>query len=304
MDSNALRGAASLLRAGMLATQAVDALRANGALPAPEAEAIRGALGRGEPFARALAPFLRPAQAAILEAGEASGRLVESLDRLALLGERERSERRVLLSRLWYPILLFAFAVLILPVAPAFATDRRLFGPSWWRSVLPVAIVSAALLLAARTAPARALLARVAARMPGFAQARRHARQAEFAAVLAAALDAGMLPGRALPLAASAAGSDGTAAGRSAESGGSFAASAALAGLLDAENVAILRTAELAGESSAALVRIAAEEEERARHIRERALETVGKLVYFVVAIWIGLTLIGRIAGIYGAALR
>lgn len=301
MDRHALAGVASLLRAGLLPSEAVESLRRNGTLRGPEGGAIRAALAAGRRFHEAVAPYLPPDEAAILAAAEESGRLVENLDRLAEIRARREQERRSLLTELAYPIGLFLLAAVLLPIATGSFADGRLLGPSWLRGVA-WALGPPLLLLALAIHPrVRRLLRGLVRRVPGFAQADRHRRRAEFCGILGAALEAGILPSEALPLAARAAGADGSAAALAVAGGRGLADAAAGVLLLEPGQIARLGTAEQAGETTRELERLALESSEIEAQIRRRALLAVGKGIYLLVALWIAFRVISFYAGLYGS---
>ena len=118
-----LKAGLSLDRALALAIDNIDH-----APTAREVTALLGAVKEGAPLARAMAarPGLFPPMAqAMVEAGEASGRLGEALDRLALALERSEELRGLMITSLIYPAALATVAVgvilmMLLFVVPQF----------------------------------------------------------------------------------------------------------------------------------------------------------------------------------------
>lgn len=166
-------------------------------------EALRGLGGWAPVFDQAL-----------VEAGEESGRLDQTCRLLARsYGERARLGRQILLG-LAYPILVFHFAFLILPIGD-FIT---LFQSADVTSFLlrkaaffgPVYLAVGLVLLATRSTHGRAwrsVLESLGHLVPIFAQARRALVLARLSLALDALLNAGVAATRAWPLAAAAAGS-------------------------------------------------------------------------------------------------
>jgi type II secretory pathway component PulF len=121
----------------------------------PWSEALEQA-GRGEPWrsaARAVRAGAPPAQAlagalpaldlAGLRAGEAAGRLEESLERLARLHEEEDRRTRARRSALAYPVLVSLLGALLLPI-PDLVAGRSAAALGWFAlGLLPVAFVVA-----------------------------------------------------------------------------------------------------------------------------------------------------------------
>lgn len=296
------RGLASLLRAGVAPREAIRSLRANGTLSEPWATPVAAAAERGAPVAETLAPVASPEERAILEAAEATGRLDVNLDRLAQLRERRASLQRSLLTDLWYPILLFHAAALILPVVPAFQKSRSFFGADWLIGVLailaPVYLLVGLRFLLVRTPEGRRRERRFLEFLPGFGNAARHRRRAEFAGVLAAAYEAGISLETGLRMAGRVSGEgEAEAAARVVASGRSLGE--AVKGLVEEADQARISTAEMAGELTAALESLAAGHAEAAAEIQRRAVLTLSRIVTIGVMAWIAFTIVGRMLDIY-----
>ncbi|MFZ0267906.1 type II secretion system F family protein [Caulobacter sp.] len=127
---NAMGELAVLLGAGLPLDRALAVCVENAAEPALKAELVRllKRVKEGAPLSRALSEvkgFFPPMASAMAEAGEANGRLDQSLTRLAETLERAEALRRAVASAMIYPVLLATVAagvilMMLLFVVPQF----------------------------------------------------------------------------------------------------------------------------------------------------------------------------------------
>ncbi|MHC4667960.1 MAG: type II secretion system F family protein [Planctomycetota bacterium] len=275
-------GLAALLRAGVVTGEAVAQLRTTGLLPDPVGGAVAESVSRGRPLSEGLACFpdeIPGEDVAFIEAGEATGRLPESLDRLALYHDERRRAARRLLTRAGYPLLIYHLAAFLTPLPGAMAADGRLFGPSWLVTMvallLPLYAGVAVVLALQRKERGRRWLRRILSALPGFGAAARHRRRARLAAVLGAGYEAGIRIDRALASAAAVA------------EGTPLAVALAATAAVPPRLVGRLRTGEEAGELTGVLDAIAAEESETAEMLYARSMGILARLLYVAVALWV-----------------
>ncbi|MHC4549078.1 MAG: type II secretion system F family protein [Planctomycetota bacterium] len=288
-------GLAALLRAGVVTGEAVAQLRTTGLLPDPVGGAVAESVSRGRPLSEGLACFpdeIPGEDVAFIEAGEATGRLPESLDRLALYHDERRRAARRLLTRAGYPLLIYHLAAFLTPLPGAMAADGRLFGPSWLVTMvallLPLYAGVAVVLALQRKERGRRWLRRILSALPGFGAAARHRRRARLAAVLGAGYEAGIRIDRALELAARAAGEERALASAAAVAEGTpLAVALAATAAVPPRLVGRLRTGEEAGELTGVLDAIAAEESETAEMLYARSMGILARLLYVAVALWV-----------------
>jgi type II secretory pathway component PulF len=213
------RELAALLAAGVPLLQALEHIRTR-----PPAADYAAPLGLAQAGIRAGASFTESLQApgpwlaafdtALLEAGEKSGRLVESC---RLLSDHYAERARLvetLLTQLAYPVFLLHFAVLVFPTS-------LLVGLVWrgelWPFLAQKAVVLLPLYLAAvwlvlafqgrRSAGWRSLRERLVHAVPVLGRAQREQSLATLAAALEALINAGVANPEAWELAAAASGS-------------------------------------------------------------------------------------------------
>lgn len=209
----------SSLGAGLPLVRALRVLAAN-----PPARGLRGPadflatrLEAGSTFVEALRALGRWApefDQALIEAGEESGRLDQVCRVLSKdYGERARLVRRILLG-IAYPIVLFHFAFLIVPIGhfiEFFQTgDLARYLVRKAAFFLPIYGIVVVALLAAGSSHGRAwrsVMEQLARMVPVFSQARRALVLARLSLALDALLNAGVAAVRAWPMAAAAAGS-------------------------------------------------------------------------------------------------
>jgi len=292
--------------------EAVSQLRANGTLTGTFGARLEAAVAEGRPFHDALALFpdeVPKEDLALIEAGEATGNLDRTLDRLADRHETRRDARRRFLTDALYPLILFHLAALITPVVTAFPKDGRLFGPSWTTRVVVVllpfyALVGATIWLH-RSARGRARIRRIVDFLPGFGNAARHRRRADFAEVTGAAYEAGVQMDRALEL-----------AGNSVEEprvlnaalvvarGSTLRDALGSTSFLPGPLLSRIAVGEQAGELGKVLEQIAREEAEASEHILRRSTLVLSKAIYIAVAAWILIYVVSTYLGIYGDLLK
>lgn len=192
-------------------------------------EAVRRAIRDGRPFHAALADnAILPREAIVLvEAGEEAGALPRVLERLADESTQNRAAQETLLTALLYPAVLLAttivaLAVIVLVVAPnlaelfesargvppariqallAFSTFVRVAAPFL---VLLVIGVILAFAFASRNERARQARDALVLRLPFIGGIVRSLNSARFASAGALMIQCGVVPTKALPLAASA----------------------------------------------------------------------------------------------------
>jgi type II secretory pathway component PulF len=291
-----------------VAREAVAQLQTNGTLPGAFGAGVATEVGRGRPLSEALARFPDEVPAedvALLEAGETTGNLDRTLDGLALRHEARRSARRRFFTDSLYPLILFHLAALLTPLPPAVKKDGRVFGPSWLFTMLailvPFYVLLAAVLLARRTAQGRTILRRVVETVPGFGNAARHRRRADFTEVLAAAYEAGVPLDRAVTLAGRAVGDPRLeAASRDVAGGRTLHDALAGTAFLPAPLLSRISVGEKSGDLGKMLEGIAREEAETAEHVHRRSTVIAAKALYLAVAAWIVFYYVSTVLGIYG----
>jgi len=292
---DAYRSLASLLRSGMVLSEALGELQASGALPAGLGADLKAAVEKGEPLHAALAahPDLIPDEdVALVEAGEATGHLEENLERLALLREERKDSVRRMLTDVWYPILVGHAAALLIPVASLSSTGRLTFGR--WAERVALVLVPAYFLVwllvfrLERSAVWRDGRRKLVALLPGFGNAARHRGRAVFTTVLAEAYQAGVPVGRAIRLAARASRDPaGEKAVQAVEKGEKLTTGLTRARILPAATLSRLAAAEEAGDLYRTLHSIAADEIAEAQAIFRRAMVTLGQIFFLLIAAWI-----------------
>lgn len=175
---------------------------------------LLGGLNRGSTFAEAIGSardWMPEFDAALLEAGEQSGRLPSSFKLLAEhYSERARLAREVL-SNLAYPVFLFHFAILLGPL-PELVLTWNLGAYLWTigKVFLPIYTIIILLLVATGSRHGevwRGIIEAIANRIPVIGSARRNLALARLSTALHALLNAGVPITRSWDLAAAASGS-------------------------------------------------------------------------------------------------
>ncbi len=303
------RGLASLLRAGVVMREALRALRESRTLDAPIGDALEQRVAAGAPLSEGLRllPDLFPAEdAALLEAGETTGRIEQCLDRLATLEDERRRRAKEAAWQCRLPLLNLHAAALLLPAA-FLGLHGRLTFDRWLGTVAlvlgPLYAAIALLWRMRRTARGRARLRRWIELVPGFGAAARHHRRARFASVLEAAYESGMPIDRGVALAGRAV--DGLATD-GAESvirqGGTLVAALSPLGLFTAPTLGTLSTAEQAGDLSGTLRRVAAEEAESGERLLRLATDGFAKLLGIAVLLVVAAFILQFFFEYYGRA--
>jgi len=212
------RALATLLPAGMPLAPAMHAAGNVAGQELSEAlAAIRARVERGESLAAALAAYPRffsPLYVGLVRAGERSGRLDETFQRLSAQLEREDALRAKLLSALIYPLLLafvgsVAVVVLLLFVLPRFAELLQGSGAAlpgstafllalataarhYWPALLIIPVGIAGVVYWIRTTDqGRRAWSRVLLAIPGVRTLRQYAIAARLSRVLAVLLTGG-----------------------------------------------------------------------------------------------------------------
>lgn len=292
--------------------EAVAQLQKSGTLKGTFGATLVKEVGGGRPLSEALALFpdeVPQQDVALLEAGEATGNLDRTLDGLADRHDARRAARRRFLTDSIYPLVLFHFAAFLTPLPPALRKDGTVFGPTWLAATLAILVPFYALLGVAiwlrRTAQGRAFLRRVVDAVPGFGNAARHRRRADFADVLGAAYEAGIQLDRAVELAARAVDLPrADMAAKEVARGKPLHEALRHAAFLPPQLLGRIAVGEQAGELGKALEGVAREESEAAEHIHRRSVVLASKALYLGVAGWIAFYAISTVAGIYGPLLR
>jgi general secretion pathway protein F len=293
------RGLSSLLRAGVVIGEAIGTLRRNGTLSETLAGDLEVRIAQGEPLSKALAEEAGrfPAEdVALIEAGETSGRLVEMLERLAILHDVRLTMLRGIFRESLYPICLYHFAAVMLSIARPAALGRLTFA-NWLSSVIfflaPLYVAAFLVYRLQRNAVWRARFRRVVDALPGFGNAARRHRRSVFASVLGATYEAGIPLDRGLSLAGRAAGLPASEeAAKIVGSGQTLTVALGGRGVLSPNSLSRLATSETAGEISTALASIAKEEADAADATFRTSMGALGKLIFLVVALWIAVSVI------------
>ena len=299
-----------MLRAGLPVREAIANLRASGSLTGSAGDSVNASIQAGSTLADALrrAPgtFL-PEEIALIAAGEETGRLDAILDRLAEIRDESQQARSRFLTQIGYPLLIFHVAALAMPIGLVTLLTGRLnltltttitvilVGGFWGAVLFGVGLM--------RTSVGRAKVRAFGEAVPGLGAAIRHRRQALFATVLEAAYESGISIDRGLTLAADASDTERAREAARLVAGGqpvgkALPASGALPGHLAAR----VANAELAGEMSLELRRIATEEFQAARTSLDRTIGIVTKGVYallVVATLFYALTVLGSVGSLY-----
>jgi len=294
-----------------VAGEAVSRLRENGTLSRESGDAASRAIAQGRPLSEALAGFpdeFPPEDIAVIEAGEAIGRLDENLETLAHLHDARRQAKRRMLTQALYPICLAHIAAVLLPVAHlAVAQQLSLF--NWLRSVATILLPLWGLFFLfrwlSRSAVWRQRFRIVLDLVPGFGAAARHRRRALFATVLEAAYQGGVPVDRSLSLAARAAGEPGAVvAVKAVEAGEPLTGALTRTRIFPTADLSRIATGEEAGEISRVLHHIATEEEAAAEAVSKRSMVALGMIISLVVMGWIAWSVISFYLTLYGPVLN
>lgn len=252
---------------------------------------------------------------ALLEAGEESGRLDNVCRVLARnYNERARLARQVLLG-LFYPVILFHFAFLVLPIAhfmDAFKTgDIGLFLVRKALFFGPLYAVVVLLILACQSTHGRAwrsMLEQISRFIPVLAKARRSLVLSRLSLALDALLNAGVAATRAWPMAAAASGSPAVErevariVPRLVE--GESAGDVLLRSRVFPPHFTnIYATSELAGRTDEALGRLAEHYQDEGLRLMKIAAFTLTGLIYAAVLVVVAWQILSFWLGYYGQIL-
>lgn len=285
------RGLAALLRAGVVVHHAVGSLRANGTLKDPLGAELEQRLGAGESFSAALArqPHVPREDVAVIEAGEATGRLDETLERLAALHEQRSAGWRRLKWESAYNVAIYHVAAIVMPFG-LLHLSRSFSAAAWtfWTVLVlsPFYAAVAAVTILRRTPAGQERLRHFVERLPGFGAAARHQRFSRFAHALEAAYESGMPLDRAVALGAEAVASPaGDRAAGAVAKGSRLTAALAGTRLVSDRALRQLDAAETAGELGTALRGIGAEEAVEAEIATKRAMALLTRGIYVLLVL-------------------
>lgn len=284
----------------------------------------------GAPLSRAMLDhpeLFSPADSAMAEAGEASGRLGDALERLAAMLKQAANLRRTITSAMVYPAALLVIAVgvialMLLYVVPQFETmlatargelpwaTRAIMELSralreWWAVFL---LLLAGLVLAAmrlrRSPSLRRTMDRVVLGLPLIGELVRRIETARFAHTLGALVEGGVPLPQAMALARRTVANsmigdalDGVVA--TLREGGGLAGPLAQTGVLPRMAVAFLRTGEEASQLALMLARLA---EVLDQDVQTR-LERLVAILTPAITVLLGATVAGIIAAVMSAIL-
>ncbi len=274
---------AVLLRSGLALHQAIP-LAGSGSAPAVArwSQSLGQDCGEGLSLEEALRRHQTPTwAAALIAAGEHCGRLAETCDHLATLYHDLLINRRQLINRLLYPLLVL-HAALVLPAVPMVVLENRL----WPMALGPLILWAGVAILVATW---RLIVHRWAAGLvllPPLSLVGRPYISGRICRVLAIAAEAGMLHDRALSLAASACGNRIITAklenAAQAMTGGhqpSITTALGQITIIDDSSLALINSGEQAGALPDALRRAANLEEEQLRQRISWAIRIIAALV-------------------------
>jgi len=304
-----------LLGAGLTAPQALEQLHKHPpsrSLRAPIAQLQEG-LRQGHSVGTAVAElgsWMPAFDAALVEAGDRSGRLDACFKLLAVYYEERAQAARQMISDLTYPAGLFHFAVLIFAFVDYLKPGHGL--ARFWLHVLapliPVYAATGFLLFACqgrRGAEWRSLLEGVLRPVPLLGAARRSLALARLAAALDSLLSAGMLITNAWEMAAAASGSP--ALGRAVrgwkeavESGSSPAELMKESGSFPELFVSLYSTGEVSGKLDESLTRLHGIYQEEGSRKMSQAGKWAGKLITWGVMLLVGWWIISYYLSYYG----
>ncbi|WP_179505177.1 MULTISPECIES: type II secretion system F family protein [unclassified Sphingomonas] len=291
---------------------------------------LLGAVREGATLSQAMADnpaLFTPADAAMAEAGEASGQLAAALERLSGMLEQAAALRRMIGTAMIYPVALLIIAtgvitLMLLFVVPQFerlldtshgdlpAASLAVIGASRWLRndwpwlLLALGAVGAAAIQVRRAPAARALLDRAVLATPMLGELVRRLETARMAHTLGALVEGGVPLPHALALAQRTIGNSvmsaavGTVA-TGLRQGGGLAGPLAQTGVLPRVAVAFLRTGEESSQLALMLGRLA--------HVLDRDVRTrLERLVAILtptITVILGASVAGIIAAIMSAIL-
>ncbi|MEM9704505.1 MAG: type II secretion system F family protein [Pseudomonadota bacterium] len=293
------------------------------------AEALLKKVQEGDALSEAVlahgAPFAA-FHAALIKAGEASGRLGPALDELASILENQNSLRAQIVSSLTYPALLsvvscLVFSGLMTFVVPRFETlfadagatlplitqitlsVSRAVGSFWW---LPLVLFIAGALSLQRLQKmpiARVQLSEFALTLPVFGRVRSQAETARYTHILGSLLQAGVRPHRAAALSADVA-STSAYAGRArnianrVKRGEAFSVACQSEGFGDGALLEIMRVGEATGALGTSLVNASRLIENNVRNRIDRIVALAEPMIILALAFVIGAVIVSLFIGI------
>lgn len=320
-----LKAGLPLDRALALAIDNIEELAATRAL-----HELLQSVREGAPLSRAMVDhpsLFSPADSAMAEAGEASGRLGDALERLAVMLKQAANLRRTITSALVYPAALLVIAVgvialMLLYVVPQFETmlaaaqgelpwaTRAIMGLSralreWWAILLLLVAGAVLAVMRLRSSPSVSrTIDRVVLGLPLIGELVRRIETARFAHTLGALVEGGVPLPQAMALARRTVANsvmgealDGVVAGL--REGGGLAGPLAQTGVLPRMAVAFLRTGEEASQLALMLARLA---EVLDQDVQTR-LERLVAILTPAITVILGATVAGIIAAVMSAIL-
>lgn len=323
---------AVLLKAGLPLDRALALAIDNIEEPAASRalNALLQSVREGAPLSRAMLDhpaLFTPADSAMAEAGEASGRLGDALERLAVMLKQAANLKRTITSALVYPAALLVIAVgvialMLLYVVPQFETmlasaqgelpwaTRAIMGLSralrdWWAVLLLVLAGAVLALMRLRGNPAISrTIDRVVLGLPLIGELVRRIETARFAHTLGALVEGGVPLPQAMALARRTVAN--SVMGEALDSvvatlreGGGLAGPLAQTGVLPRMAVAFLRTGEEASQLALMLSRLA---EVLDQDVQTR-LERLVAILTPAITVILGATVAGIIAAVMSAIL-
>lgn len=256
----------------------------------------------------------------MIRIGEAAGKLEEVLRSLGRYYEREETLSRSVRSAVLYPVILILLmaavvAVLVIAVLPVFSqvfaglgADLSTAGASWMEAgvwIGRIALIAVAVLLVclavlfilSLTAPGRAWLLRLGARLPGLRGTSRQIAASRFASVMAMLLSSGYDLNEALEMAAAIVpdahlkAQIGQCRERVAQ-GDSLAAALQEGALFSGLYARLLQTGEQAGRLDEVMERLAVHYEEEADQSLGRLVSVIEPALVIVLSVIIGAILL------------
>ncbi len=304
----------SMLAAGLPAPKALEMLQRN-----PPSRSMRTLLARlqahlteGDSVGSAVSRmqgWIPSFDAALLDAGDRSGRLDQCFKLLADYYRERAQMARQIISDLLYPVGVFHFAVILFPFIDYFQTGRLLRNVGMVAAILlPLYAVTAFLLLAGQSRRGvawRTWIENVVKYIPVLGAARRSLALARLAAALEALLNAGVVVTNAWDMAVAASGSP--ALGRVVsswkeplESGASPAELVSRSSEFPELFASLYHSGEISGQLDESLVRLHHHyQEEGTRKLRAVSL-WFPRFVYYIVLVIVGWQIISFYNGMYG----
>lgn len=290
---------ARLLSAGVPVADGLDAIAATGRGTLPLvcrglAASLRQGIGLGRSFAAR--PEIPPAEAALIEAGEAVGTLPATLAGLARRRERLVTLRGRLLTMLAYPLFLSVVSVVILAVPTWLLRGKGAFAVEVAAGLgglaLLVAFCAFAVPRLLGVAAVQRLGRRLLWRTPLLGGIYRLAVWSTWAEHMRASLEAGIVGSLALVDAARATGDPDTLvamerASRAVEQGAGIAGAVGTQRFLTSQDLVILTSAEAAGDLTGALAGLAATHGRALENRMEGGGRVLGALLVLVLLAWV-----------------